>query len=95
MQCNAINNDQRQIRLLLIFFARIDRYLEAWLTLNEVEKTYGKLLHFILRDQFMDICNRELHQKYSNKKLISAPDVAENADLFAKTRGDPKHERNM
>ncbi|XP_060592414.1 uncharacterized protein LOC132747116 [Ruditapes philippinarum] len=81
----------RENETFVMFLARISRYLDGWLRLSKVEKTYEKLLDFIVRDQFLDICNRELYQNLSSKKLFSAREVAEDADLFAKTRGGPKY----
>ncbi|XP_060580696.1 uncharacterized protein LOC132737428 [Ruditapes philippinarum] len=80
-----------KMKIELDMLARISRYLDGWLRLSKVEKTYEKLLDFIVRDQFLDICNRELYQNLSSKKLFSAREVAEDADLFAKTRGGPKY----
>ncbi|XP_060594061.1 uncharacterized protein LOC132748456 [Ruditapes philippinarum] len=81
----------RENETFVMFLARISRYLDGWLRLSKVEKTYEKLLDFIVRDQFLDFCNRELYQNLSSKKLFSAREVAEDADLFAKTRGGPKY----
>ncbi|XP_053393296.1 calponin homology domain-containing protein DDB_G0272472-like isoform X1 [Mercenaria mercenaria] len=81
----------RDNETFVMFLARISRYLDGWLRLSKVEKTYEGLLDFILRDQFLDVCNRELYQNLSSKKLVKAKDVAEDADLFAKTRGGPKY----
>jgi hypothetical protein len=39
----------------VMFLARITKYLEGWLRLSKVEKSYVKLLNCILRDQFLDI----------------------------------------
>jgi hypothetical protein len=74
----------RENETFVVFLARITRYLEGWLRLSKVDKFYEKLLDFILRDQFLDICNGELYQNISSKKLVSARDVAEDADLFAR-----------
>ena len=74
-----------------MYLARISRYLDGWLRLSKVPKTYEGLIDFILRDQFLEVCNRELYQNLSSKKLATAKDVAEDADLFAKTRGGPKY----
>ncbi|XP_053385664.1 uncharacterized protein LOC128550494 [Mercenaria mercenaria] len=81
----------RDNETFVMFLARISRYLDGWLRLSKVDKTYEGLLDFILRDQFLDVCNRELYQNLSSKRLVKAKDVAEDADLFAKTRGGPKY----
>ncbi|XP_053406188.1 calponin homology domain-containing protein DDB_G0272472-like [Mercenaria mercenaria] len=56
----------------VMFLARISRYLDGWLRLSKVEKTYEGLLDFILRDQFLDVCNKELYQNLSSKRLVKA-----------------------
>ena len=69
------------------FVSRIGNYLEKWLSLGNVEKTYQGLKDFIIRDQLLECSGRELYQYLRPKKCESAQKMAEEADLFAESRG--------
>ena len=43
------------------FSGRLASYLDKWLGLAKVEKTYEAVCHFLARDQFLDCCSHELY----------------------------------
>ena len=43
------------------FSGRLASYLDKWLGLAKVEKTYEAVCDFLARDQFLDCCSHELY----------------------------------
>ena len=78
----------------VMFVARLQRYLDGWLRLSKVDKTYESLLDFVLRDQLLEVCNKELFQYLRSKKVASSREMADEADLYATVRGGPRNVSN-
>ena len=69
------------------FSVRLASYLEKWLGLARVEKTYEAVCDFLARDQFLDCSGHELYL-YLKPKLFKVLGVlAHEADLFADAKG--------
>ena len=69
------------------FISRSGSYLEKWLSLGKVTKTFEGLVDFLIRDQLLDTSNRELYLFLKQKSCESAKAMAKEADLFAEARG--------
>ena len=63
------------------FITRIRMYMKRWMEMAEV-KTYEALQDLIIREQFMDICNKELAMYLKEKQYISLGDMCKQAERF-------------
>ena len=66
------------------FSGRLASYLDKWLGLAKVEKTYVALCDFLARDQFLDCCSHELDLYLKPKLFKVLGELANEADLFAR-----------
>ena len=69
------------------FSGRLASYLDKWLGLAKVEKTYEAVFDFLARDQFLDCCSHELYLYLKPKPFKVLAELAHEADLFADARG--------
>ena len=69
------------------FSGRLASYLDKWLGLAKVEKTYEAVCDFLARDQFLDCCSHELYLYLKPKTFKVLGDLAHEADLFADAKG--------
>ena len=69
------------------FSCRLASYLDRWLALAKVEKTYKVVCDFLARDQFLDCCSHELYLYLKPKPFKVLGELAHEADLFADARG--------
>ena len=69
------------------FSGRLASYLDKWLGLAKVEKTYEAVCDFLARDQFLDCCSHELYLYFKPKTFKALGELAHEADLFADARG--------
>ena len=67
--------------------SRLRSYLNKWLCMAKVEKSYEALCDFMARDQFLESCSRELYVHLKPKLFENLDDMAREADLFAEVRG--------
>ena len=69
------------------FSGRLASYLDKWLGLAKVEKTYEAVCDFLARDQFLDCCSHELYLYLKPKPFTALGELAHEADLFADAKG--------
>ena len=69
------------------FSGRLASYLDKWLGLAKVEKTYEAVCDFFARDQFLDCCSHELYLYLKPKPFKAIEELAHEADLFADAKG--------
>ena len=69
------------------FSGRLASYLDKWLGLAKVEKTYEAVCDFLARDQFLDCCSHELYLYLKPKPFKLLGELAHEADLFADAKG--------
>ena len=69
------------------FSSRLNSYLNKWLAMAKVEKSYEAVCDFMARDQFLDSCSRELYVHLKPKTFKNLEEMAREADLFAEARG--------
>ena len=69
------------------FSGRLASYLDKWLGLAKVEKTYEAVCDFLARDQFLDCCSHELYLYLKPKPFKVLGELAHEADLFADAKG--------
>ena len=69
------------------FSSRLCSYLNKWLTLAKVEKSFEAVCDFMARDQFLEACSRELFVHLKPKAFENLDAMAMEADLFAEARG--------
>ena len=69
------------------FSGRLASYLDKWLGLAKVEKTYEAVCDFLARDQFLDCCSHELYLYLKPKPFKAINELAHEADLFADAKG--------
>ena len=68
------------------FSSRLCSYLNKWLTMAKVEKSFEAVCDFMTRDQFLEACSRELFVHLKPKAFENLDAMAKEADLFAKAR---------
>ena len=66
---------------------RLASYLDKWLGLAKVEKTYESVCDFLARDQFLDCCSQELYLYLKPKPFKVLGELAHEVDLFTDARG--------
>ena len=69
------------------FSGRLASYLDKWLGLAKVEKTYEAVCNFLARDQFLYCCSHELYLYLKPKPFKVLGELAHEADLFADAKG--------
>ena len=69
------------------FSGRLAGYLDKWLDLAKVEKTYEAVYDFLARDQFLDCYSHELYLYLKPKPFKVLGELAHEADLFADAKG--------
>ena len=62
-------------------------YLNKWLTMAKVEKSFEAVCDFMALDQFLEACSRELFVHLKPKAFENLDAMAKEADLFAEARG--------
>ena len=69
------------------FSSRLCSYLNKWLTIAKVEKSFEAVCDFMARDQFLEACSRELFVHLKPKAFEKLDAMAKEAGLFAEARG--------
>ena len=69
------------------FSGRLASYLDKWLGLAKVEKTYEAVCDFLAPDQFLDCCSHELYLYLKPKPFKAIDELVHEADLFADAKG--------
>ena len=69
------------------FSSRLCSYLNKWLTIAKVEKSFEAVCDFMARDQFLEACSRELFVHLKPKAFENLDAMAKEAELFAEARG--------
>ena len=69
------------------FSSRMASYLERWLAMAKVEKTFEAVCDFLARDQFLEIANQDMYIFLKPKSFTTLGDMARDADLFADASG--------
>ena len=69
------------------FSSRMASYLEKWLAMAKVEKTFDAVCDFLARDQFLEIANQDMYVFLKPKSFKTLGDMARDADLFADASG--------
>ena len=68
---------------LIQFSSRLGSYLNKWLTMAKVEKSFEAACDFMARDQFLEACSRELLVHLKLKAFENLDAMAKEADLLA------------
>ncbi|GFO47790.1 retroviral-like aspartic protease 1 [Plakobranchus ocellatus] len=58
-----------------IFIVRIVMYLDRWIELSKTDKSYEKLRHLIVREQFMDACPEDLARVCVRKTYLQLKEL--------------------
>ena len=69
------------------FSGRLASYLDKWLGLAKVKKTYEAVCDFLARDQFLDCCSHDLYLYLKPKPFKALGELSHEADLFADAKG--------
>ena len=68
------------------FSVRLGSYLQRWLRMANIAETYEDLFDLVLRDQFLNICNRDLTLFLKERTPKSIQDMADLADHYREAR---------
>ncbi|XP_047483744.1 uncharacterized protein LOC125035411 [Penaeus chinensis] len=60
----------------------MEQYLERWISLSSVRKSYDSLFDFMIREQFLCSCNSDLRVFLKEREFSSATEMAEAADRY-------------
>ena len=63
--------------------SRPNSYFNKWLTMAKFERSYKAICDFMARDQFLELCNRELNDHLMPKSFKTVDEMAREAFLFA------------
>ena len=69
------------------FSSRLCSYLNKWLAMAKVEKSFEAVCDFMARDQFLEAYSRELFVHLKRKAFENLDAMAKEADLFTEARG--------
>ena len=69
------------------FSGRLASYLDKWLGLAKVEKTYEAVCDILAQDQFLDCCSYELYLYLKPKLFKALGELSHEADLSADAKG--------
>ncbi|XP_063603234.1 uncharacterized protein LOC134779162 [Penaeus indicus] len=61
---------------------RMEQYLDRWITMSNVEKKYGSLFDFLVREQLLNNCSSDLRVFLKEKGCETAVEMAEAADRY-------------
>ena len=73
--------------IFIQFSSRLCSYLNKWLTMAKVEKSFNAVCDFMARDQFLEACTRELFVHLKPKAFENLDAMAKEVDLFAEAHG--------
>ncbi len=73
------------------YASRAQNYLDRWFELGRVEKMYEGVTDYLLRDQLLTTCTRELYVHLREKVFPGVHEMAVQADYFAEARGGTKY----
>lgn len=65
---------------------RLGSYLNRWVEMSQIDKTYDGLFDLMLRDQFLFMCNRELTMFLLERQPKSTGEMSKLADQFREAR---------
>ena len=64
------------------FMARLDNYLFRWLELGLVEKTHNGVIDLMLKEQFLNVCNKDISLFVKEHGYKSSQQLSELADKY-------------
>ena len=73
------------------FVIRLGDYLHNWMDQAKVPVDYGGLRDLILREQFLQSCNKGLQLFLKERKFSSVEEMAECADRYLEAHGEYRH----
>ena len=69
------------------FAARLTNYCERWIDLSKINHTYEELFDFMIREQFLACCNREMIAYMKEKDCTSMDDVVKWSKRYVQAHG--------
>ena len=69
------------------FSSRLRSYLDKWLNMAKVVKSFASVCDFMARDPFLESCSRKLYVHLKPKAFENLDAMAKEADLLAEARG--------
>ena len=81
------NSRPERLNIFIQYSSRLCSYLNKWLTMEKIEKSFEAVCDFMARDQFIEACSRELLVHLKPKAFENLDAMAKEADLFAEARG--------
>lgn len=68
------------------YSVRMSSYLQRWLKMAHIAETYEALFDLVLRDQFLNVCNRDLILFLKERTPKSIQDMAQLVDQYREAR---------
>ena len=81
------NDRPERSETFIQFGSRLRSYLDKWINMAKIENTFEAICDFMARDQFLELCSRELYVHLKPKTFKNLDEMAKEADLFAEARG--------
>ena len=69
------------------FVIRVSGYLDRWIELSKIEKSYDKLRDIVIREQVLNICGKELRMFIQERKPESLNDLTDLAESYLEVHG--------
>ena len=68
------------------FSVRLSSYLHRWVDMSKTSKTFDGLFDLVMRDQFLNVCSKDLSLFLRERTPSSMADMADLADQFREAR---------
>ncbi|GFN81012.1 hypothetical protein PoB_000751800 [Plakobranchus ocellatus] len=68
-----------------MFIVRNVTYLDRWIELSKTDKSYEKLKHLIVHEQFMDACPEDLATGLREKLNVGKKEISQQNDTLVLT----------
>ncbi|XP_063597903.1 uncharacterized protein LOC134774421 [Penaeus indicus] len=75
---SKVNDNETYVQLI----ARMEQYLNNWLSLSSIEGSYSKLCEFLIKDQLLSNCPSDLRVFLKEREFDSTLELAQAADRF-------------
>ncbi|XP_069985589.1 uncharacterized protein [Penaeus vannamei] len=62
--------------------ARMEQYLDRWISLSNISKDFNSLFDFLIREQLLSNCNSDMRIFLKEREFVTAVEMAESADRF-------------
>ena len=81
------NDRPERSETFIQFGSGLRSYLNKWINMAKIENMFETICDFMVRDQLLESCSRELYVLFKPKTFKNLDEMAKEADLFAEAQG--------